>query len=133
MTTTTNIIESKYLTWPGAKQIIRLERHTLEKGKVRTSTTYAITSLTRDRADAKTLVSLLWGRWLIESRFHILDAHLAEDHSRVRTGHAAHAISSIRHMAINLAQKLRVPAATMCLEHAAKLNLLCQRLQILKN
>lgn len=60
----------------------------------------------RDRADAKTLLSLLRARWLIESQFQILDAHLAEDLSRARIGHAVNAISSIRHMAINLAQKL---------------------------
>jgi predicted transposase YbfD/YdcC len=79
------------------------------------------------------LLSLLRGRWLIESRFHVLDAHLAEDHCRVRTGHAAHALSSIRHMALNLAQKLQITANTMASEHAAKVDLLCQRLHIVKN
>jgi hypothetical protein len=37
--------EGDYLDWPGAKQLIRLERHTVEKGQARRSTSYAITSL----------------------------------------------------------------------------------------
>lgn len=115
VTTTTNIIDSKYLDWLGAKQIIRLERHTLDKGKVRQSTTYAITSLSRDQADANVLLSLLRGRWLIvESRFHILDAHLRDDHCRIRTGNAAQPCSSIRHAALNLTRKLRCSATAMC-------------------
>ncbi|MCA9051646.1 MAG: transposase [Planctomycetaceae bacterium] len=126
-----NIIDSKYLDWPGAKQIIRLERQTLNKGEVCQSTTYAITSLPRDQADANVLLSLLRGRWLIECRFHILDAHLREGHCRIRTGNAAHACCSIRYAALNLARKLRYSATAMCQEHAANVSLLCQRMHII--
>ena len=50
LTTTTNIIDSGYLNWPGAGQLIRLERETKTGGKTRKSVTYAITSLTRKEA-----------------------------------------------------------------------------------
>jgi predicted transposase YbfD/YdcC len=75
----------------------------------------------------------LRGRWLIESRFHVLDTQLGEDHSRVRTGHAPSAISAIRRMTLNLAQKLQASTTTMCQEHAAKTPTLLQRLRIMKN
>ena len=133
VTTTTNLIESEYLDWPGAKQLIRFERHTLEKGKVRQSTTFAITSLPREKANAAFLLKHLRGRWLLESRFYILDAHLREDHCRLRTGHAGQALSAVRHMSLNLAQKLKTSPTTMCQEHAAKAHLLLQRLRIVKN
>lgn len=32
VTTTTSLIDEGYLDWPGAKPLIRLERHTVEKG-----------------------------------------------------------------------------------------------------
>ncbi|MEZ6123551.1 MAG: transposase [Planctomycetaceae bacterium] len=76
--------------------------------------------------------SLPRGRWLIESRFHVLDAHLREGHCRIRTGHAAHAVSSIRHAALNMARKLKCSATAICQEHAAHVSLLCQRLHIIK-
>jgi predicted transposase YbfD/YdcC len=133
VTTTTNLIESGYLDWPGAKQLIRLERHTVHKGKVRKTTTYAITSLSRKQAHAAFLLKHLRGRWLIESRFHVLDTQLGEDHCRVRTGHAGHALSTIRHMALNLAQKLQASVNTICQEHAAKIPVLLHRLRIMKN
>ena len=78
--TTTNIIDSKYLDWPDTQQLIKLERHTIEKGEVRQTTTCTITSLSRDHAKAEFLLKHLLGRWLIESRFYVLDAHLREDH-----------------------------------------------------
>ena len=112
--------------------MLRIATATAVKPSSTRATTYAITSLPRGQADANLLLSLLRGRWLIESRFHILDAHLREDHCRVRTGNAAHAFSSVRHLAINLAQKLKCSATSMCLEHAANVSVLCQSLHILK-
>jgi hypothetical protein len=35
VTTTTATIDERHLDWPGAKQLIRLERHTVEKGQTR--------------------------------------------------------------------------------------------------
>lgn len=68
VTTTTTTVDEQYLDWPGAKQFIRLERHTVEKGQTRRSTTYAITSLPRAAVDAVFLLKHLHGRWRIENR-----------------------------------------------------------------
>ena len=90
LTTTTNLIDDGYLKWPGVKQLIRLERRTVENGAVRESVTYGITSLSRNQADAAMLLRCLRGRWHIENRcFYVLDTRLAEDASRIRTGRSA--------------------------------------------
>ena len=53
VTTTIATIDDGYLNWPGAQQLIRLRRHTqLANGSIRESTTYAITSLPRSKANA---------------------------------------------------------------------------------
>jgi hypothetical protein len=124
------VIDEGYLNWPGAKQIIRFERRTVTKGKITSTTTYAITSLPREKADAGFLLKHLRGRWLIESRFHILDTQLGEDHCRARTGGTAHGLSAIRHFAVNLAGILRRSTTHMCQEHAAKPHVLLHRLRI---
>lgn len=64
---------------------------------------------------------------------HVLDAHLREDPCRLRPGYAAQALSAVRHMSLNLAQKLKTSTTTMCPEHAANAPLLLQRRCILKN
>lgn len=134
VTTTTNLIDEGYLDWPGAQQLIRLQRHTVEKGQTRQSVTYAITSLSRDQADAAFLLKHLRGRWHIENRcFYVLDTSLGDDASRTRTGHAAHALTSIRLITLNLARRLRQTVDSLCREHALKPNLLLNRLRIFKN
>ena len=109
VTTTTATIDEGYLDWPGARQLIRLQRHTqLANGTIRESTTYAITSLPRAKADAAFLLDHLRGRWHIENRgFHVLDVSLGDDASRARTGHAARALHAIRSVTINFARRLK--------------------------
>ena len=134
ITTTTATIDEHYLDWPGAKQLIRLERHTVEKGQTRRSTTYAITSLPRAKADAAFLLKHLRGRWHIENRcFYVLDTVLGDDASRSRTGHVARALNGIRLATLNLARRLAQNVGSLCREHALKPNLLMNRLRIFKN
>lgn len=134
VTTTTSNLDTGHLDWPGVQQLIRLERVTVEKGQERRSTTYAITSLPREKADASFLLRHLRGRWAIENRcFHVLDTQLREDHCRIRTGTAAHVLSAIRHATLNLARKLHTSVTTLCQQHAARTDILLQRLRILKN
>lgn len=133
LTTTTNVIDSGYLDWPGAQQVIRLERQTIEKGKVRSSVTYGITSAPRPQADAEFLLQSSRGRWGIENRcFYVLDVTLGEDACRVRTGAAGRTLSGLRHSLLNLARRLGQSAGNLCREHALKPNLLLQRLRIFK-
>ena len=132
-TTTTNLIDSGYLDWPGAQQLIRLERDVLENGQSRSSTTYAITSLKRTTADAKFLLASARGRWGIENRcFYVLDVVLGEDACRVRTGSAGRNLSSARHGLLNLARRLGQSVGQLCREHAVKPHLLLQRLRIFR-
>lgn len=135
VTTTTATIDEGYLDWPGAQQLIRLHRHTkLANGSIRESTTYAITSLARTRANADFLLDHLRGRWHIENRgFHVLDVSLGDDANRTRTGHAARTLHAIRNMALNLARRLEQSTPNLCREHALKPNLLMNRLRIFKN
>ena len=134
VTTTTATIDEQYLDWPGAKQLIRLERQTVEKGQTRRSTTYAITSLPRAAADAAFLLKHPRGRWHIENRcFYVLDTVLGDDVSRSRTGHAGRALNGIRLATLNLARRLAQNVGALCREHALKPNLLMSRLRIFKN
>ena len=135
VTTTTSTIDEGYLDWPGAQQLIRLKRHTqLANGAVRESTTYAISSLPRTKADAAFLLDHLCGRWHIENRgFHVLDVSLGDDANRTRTGHAARALHAVRSMTINLARRLNQSIPNLCREHALKVDLLKNRLPIFKN
>jgi len=106
----------------------------LANGSSRESTTYAITSLPRERADAACLLNHLRGRWHIENRgFHVLDVSLGDDANRTRTGHAARALHAIRNMTLNLARRLQQSTPNLCREHALKPNLLMNRLRIFKN
>lgn len=95
--------------------------------------TYAITSLPRERADAQKLLSLLRGRWEIENRaFYVLDTVLKEDSNRTRTSGAPHVLSSLRHLAVNLARRLGQGVTQTLREHALKPTLLFARLGIMK-
>ncbi len=100
-------------------------RHTkLANGSVRESTTYAITSLPRSKANATFLLDQLRGRWHIENRgFYVLDVSLGDDANRRRTGHAGRALHAIRSMALNLARRLDKSTTQLCRGHALKPNL----------
>lgn len=96
--------------------------------------TYAITSLSREQADAAFLLKHLRGRWHIENRcFYVLDTALGDDASRTRTGHAAHVLTSIRLATLNLARRLHQSVTSLCQEHALKPHLLLNRLRIFNN
>src|SRR3954454_24881187 len=78
-----------YLDWPDVGQVFELERVRELPGKVEVEVVYGITSLGRERADAKRLLELVRGHWEIENRLHyVRDETLGEDRCRVRTGSA---------------------------------------------
>ena len=110
--------------------MIRLERRTLAKGQVRSSVTYYITSLSRTKADAARLLSLARHRWWIEAYFWMLDNILGSDLSRLRTGHAARALTAIQHLAINLARRQGQSTIAFLQENAAKTQRLLTKLRI---
>lgn len=132
LTSTTFGVETT--DWPGLAQFLRLERRVTIDGVTTTTVQYAVTSLCRKQADAALLLALWRFRWAIENRvFWVRDVVFGEDASRIRTGTAPHVMSVLRNAAITLLQDLKVPNVTAALrEHALKLDLLLDRLHIVK-
>ena len=88
--------------WPGVRQFLELERWTTVKGETKTRVTYAITSRFVASSTVRQLMALWWDRWAIENRlFRVKNVTLREDHSHIRTGQAAFAMSIIRNVSIN--------------------------------
>lgn len=100
MTTTT--IGTDTCDWPGLSQFLKIERKTTVNGETKTTVAYAITSRSVESSTPEQLLALWRDRWAIENRlFWVKDAVMREDHSRIRTGHAAFAMSIIRNASIN--------------------------------
>lgn len=65
---------------------------------------YLVSSLTLEELQARGMLSLKRGYWVVESRLHhCLDITLREDESRVRHPKAARALGTIRRVVVSLA------------------------------
>ena len=83
--------------------MFELERVRVLKGKTEVEVVWGITSLGRDRADAKALLARVRGHWGIENGLHyVKDETLGEDRCRVRKGNGAQALAAIRNVAVHL-------------------------------
>lgn len=91
-----------YLTWPGAKQVLRVERSCTQRGQTIRQVRYAITSL--DAAvGATTLLGHVRGHWAIENRLHwVRDVTLGEDACQVRSGSAPQVLAALRNAVLGL-------------------------------
>jgi predicted transposase YbfD/YdcC len=113
-----------YMDWPGLKQVFIVERSTIiqKTGEHRSETTFGITSLAPEQADASRLNSLVRGHWHIENRSHwVRDVTFDEDRSQVRSGNIPQVMAALRNTAIGLmrwAGKTNIAAA--CRTFAAK-------------
>jgi predicted transposase YbfD/YdcC len=88
------------LRLPGAACLLRAETRVEAKGATRTETRYFIASRVLPAADAAAAIR---GHWAIENRLHwVLDVTFAEDQSRLRRGHGARNMATVRHFALNL-------------------------------
>jgi predicted transposase YbfD/YdcC len=88
------------LRLPNATCLIRAETRVETKGAVRTETRYFISSRALTATDAARAVR---EHWAIENRLHwVLDVTFADDQSRLRTGHGARNMATVRHFALNL-------------------------------
>ena len=119
LTSTTAL--NDYLDWPGIKQCFKLVRERKVQGKASLETVFGITSLSREQADAKTLLKLTRNHWGIENRvFYVRDVTFGEDACRVRTGAAPLILSTLRNTLITLLNKAKVKNKTAALRrHAA--------------
>jgi predicted transposase YbfD/YdcC len=88
------------LRLPGAACIVRAETRVEAKGTTRTETRYFISPRALSATDAATAIR---GHWAIENRLHwVLDVTFADDQSRLRKGHGARNMATVRHFALNL-------------------------------
>lgn len=93
------------MTFPYARQVFVLQRHTTDLAgqHPRTEIVYGITSLATAQADPARLAALVRGHWEIENRLHwVRDVTFDEDRSRIRTGHGAQVMASLRNLTIGL-------------------------------
>jgi predicted transposase YbfD/YdcC len=101
---------SRYLDWPGAAQVCRIERRREIGTKCSQETVYAITSLPRERASAANLLTLNRQHWAIENRLHWRrDTAFAEDRSPIRSNNAPQALASLRNTVLRLVHPFRTP------------------------
>ena len=88
------------LRLPGAACLVRAETRVETKGAIRTETRYFIASRTLSPQEAAMVVR---EHWAIENRLHwVLDVTFADDQSRLRKGHGARNMATVRHFALNL-------------------------------
>lgn len=89
--------------WPGLRQGFELTRERTVKGETTVEVIYGITSLGPQRADARRLLELVRGHWLIENRLHwVRDVTLREDACRVRKGSAPQVLAALRNTVVHL-------------------------------
>jgi predicted transposase YbfD/YdcC len=122
LTSTTAL--NDYVDWPGRVQCFKLVRERTIHGKKTSETVFGITSVPRERADARRLLELTRQHWQIENGvFHVRDVTLGEDGCRVRTGAAPMILSTMRNVLLNLLNGLGVSNKAAALRrHAAHPN-----------
>lgn len=101
-----------HLNWPGAAQVMRIERTREIKGRASIEIAYFVTSLPRAEATPARLLDLARAHWGIENKLHWRrDVAMNEDRCRVRAG--ARPLASLRNLALALIDKtgLSAPAA----------------------
>ena len=92
------------LRLPGTACLVRAETRGEAKGATRTETRYFVSSRALSAEAAATAIR---GHWAIENRLHwVLDVTFADDQSRLRKGHGARNMATVRHFALNLVRTL---------------------------
>ena len=110
-----------YAGWPGLERVCRIERTRVIGEKREHEVVYAVTSLTREAADAERLLKLSRDHWGIENRLHcVRDVTFDEDRCRVRTGSGPQAFAAIRNATITLLRRLGITNMQAGVEHFAE-------------
>jgi len=85
---------------PGAACLIRATTEVESAGRKRRETRYFLSSRT---LDAEAAAEAIRSHWAIENRLHwVLDVTFRDDQSRLRKGHGARNMATVRHFALNL-------------------------------
>jgi predicted transposase YbfD/YdcC len=91
--------------WTGLQTLVEIQRTRQLGTETTTEVRYYISSLP---PNAKQHLSVIRGHWGIENSLHwVLDIAFREDACRVRTGHAAQNLASLRHLTLNLLRQNR--------------------------
>ncbi len=109
--TTSTWLNDYHKRWPKLAQVIRVERERRIKGETTVDVSYYITSLSRERADARRLGELIRAHWGIENRLHyVRDVTWGEDASRVRKGSSPEVLAALRNTANYLLEGVKAPS-----------------------
>jgi predicted transposase YbfD/YdcC len=91
--------------WPYLKTLIQVVSKRTIKGMVSEETRYYISSLENN---AEKIGAAIRSHWAIENSLHwILDVTFRDDDSRIRKGNAPQNIAVIKHVALNMLQKVK--------------------------
>ena len=91
-----------YLDWPGARQVLCVERVCVRRGQTTSQVRYAITSLGPE-VGAEALLGYVRGHWGIENRLHwVRDVTMGEDASQVRAGAVPQVMAALRNTVLGL-------------------------------
>ncbi len=86
--------------WLDLKSFAALESKRLINGKISIERRFYISSLP---ADAQRLSRAIRSHWGVENRLHwCMDVTFADDQMRARTGYAAHHLTILKHITLNL-------------------------------
>jgi predicted transposase YbfD/YdcC len=108
-----------YLDWPGAQQVLCVERRCLRRGTWTREVRYAITSL-GPGVTAAALLGHVRRHWAIENRLHwVRDVTMGEDACRVRSGAAPQILAALRNTALALARRAGWTNIAEALRHYA--------------
>jgi Transposase DDE domain len=110
-TVRTTTLLNDYLDWPQIGQVFWLRRERTLNGVTSVEDLYGISSLSRERADARRFLELLREHWGIENGLHyVRDVTLGEDASRVRKGSSGSVLAGVRNAALVLLGRLGLPS-----------------------
>ena len=91
--------------------MFELERVRVLRDKTEVEVVWGITSLGRERSDARDLLRRVRGHWGIENGLHyVRDETLGEDRCRVRKGHAAQVLAALRNTVVHLLEGVPAPS-----------------------
>ena len=104
VTRTVKAIETPaWIGFPGARQVLQVRRTTTRQGKRTVEVAYLICSKTMCQAQPAVVAGWVQHHWGIENRLHwVRDVTFDEDRCRVRTGHGAELMATLRNLAISL-------------------------------
>ena len=89
--------------WPDLHSLVMIEAQRRQGEQVVSESRYYISSLPPEACNLLRAVRSHWG---VEKALHwVLDMAFREDESRIRTGHAAHNMSILRRLALNLLRR----------------------------